>query len=184
MLPQILQRLRKRLVEHIDGPLLTIALVIMAFGLATIYSATVYASNRAVSQLLNMGVGMLVMWLIAQLPPQKLMRFAVPLYVIGVILLILVYVIGVKVNGARRWLPIGITRIQPSEILKIATPLMLAWYFHKYEAVLRLRHYVIAGLLLLVPFALIAKQPDLGTAILVGAAGSSSLVCRGRSLSA
>ncbi len=171
MLPQILQRLRKRLVEHIDGPLLTIALVIMAFGLATIYSATVYASNRAVSQLLNMGVGMLVMWLIAQLPPQKLMRFAVPLYVIGVILLILVYVIGVKVNGARRWLPIGITRIQPSEILKIATPLMLAWYFHKYEAVLRLRHYVIAGLLLLVPFALIAKQPDLGTAILVGAAG-------------
>ncbi|MFB0937014.1 MAG: rod shape-determining protein RodA [Propionivibrio sp.] len=171
MPPQILQRLRKRLVENIDGPLLTIALVIMAFGLATIYSATVYASNRAVSQLLNMGVGMLVMWLIAQLPPQKLMRFAVPLYVIGVILLILVYVIGVKVNGARRWLPIGITRIQPSEILKIATPLMLAWYFHKYEAVLRLRHYAIAGLLLLVPFALIAKQPDLGTAILVGAAG-------------
>ncbi len=171
MTPQFLQRLRKRLVEHLDGPLLTITLVIMAFGLATIYSATVYASNRAVSQLLNMGVGLLVMWLIAQLPPQKLMRFAVPLYVIGVILLIMVYVVGVKVNGARRWLPIGITRIQPSEILKIATPLMLAWYFHKYEAALKLRHYVIAGLLLLVPFALIAKQPDLGTAILVGAAG-------------
>ena len=171
MVPQLLQRLRKRLIEHLDGPLLTITLAIMAFGLATIYSATVYASNRTFGQLMNMGVGLLVMWLIAQLPPQKLMRFAVPLYVIGVILLVLVFVFGIKVNGARRWLPIGITRIQPSEILKIATPLMLAWYFHKYEAALRLRHYIIAGLLLLVPFALIAKQPDLGTAILVGAAG-------------
>jgi rod shape determining protein RodA len=99
------------------------------------------------------------------------MRFAVPLYVVGVVLLVLVYVIGVKVNGARRWLPLGFTRVQPAEILKIAMPLMLAWYFHKYEAALRWRHYLVAGLLLLVPFGLIAKQPDLGTAILVGAAG-------------
>ena len=171
MAQPLLQRVHKRLVANIDGPLLAITLVIMAFGLATIYSATVYASNRAMGQLMNMGVGLLVMWLIAQLPPQKLMRFAVPLYVIGVILLILVFVAGIKVNGARRWLSIGVTRIQPSEILKIAMPLMLAWYFHKYEAVLKLRHYAVAGLLLLVPFALIAKQPDLGTAILVGAAG-------------
>ena len=108
---------------------------------------------------------------IAQLPPQKLMRFAVPLYLLGIVLLVLVFVMGVKINGARRWLSLGITRIQPAEILKIATPLMLAWYFHKYEATLRLRHYAVAGLLLLVPFALIAKQPDLGTALLVGAAG-------------
>lgn len=171
MIQPLLQRFRKRLVEHLDGPLLTITLVIVAFGIATIYSATYYASNRAFSQLLNLGVGLTAMWLVAQLPPQKLMRFAVPLYVIGVILLVLVFVFGVKVNGARRWLPIGITRIQPSEILKIATPLMLAWYFHKHEAILRLRHYAIAGILLLVPFALIAKQPDLGTALLVGAAG-------------
>jgi len=95
----------------------------------------------------------------------------VPLYVLGVILLVLVFLFGVKVNGARRWLPLGFTRIQPSEILKIAMPLMLAWYFHKYEAAMKLRHFAVAGLLLLVPFGLIAKQPDLGTAILVGAAG-------------
>ena len=143
----------------------------MAFGLATIYSATAYASNRTAGQLMNMGVGIVVMWLIAQLPPQKLMRFAVPLYLVGIVLLVLVFVMGIKINGARRWLSIGITRIQPSEILKIATPLMLAWFFHKYEATLRLRHYAVAGLLLLVPFVLIAKQPDLGTALLVGAAG-------------
>lgn len=171
MVQHLIQRLRKRLVANLDGPLLAITLVIMAFGLATIYSATVYASNRTVGQLMNMGVGLAIMWLVAQLPPQKLMRFAVPLYVVGVILLVLVFLVGIKVNGARRWLSLGFTRIQPAEILKIAMPLMLAWYFHKHEAVLRMRHYAVAGLLLLVPFALIAKQPDLGTAILVGAAG-------------
>src|SRR5664279_5572072 len=162
MFQHYLQRFRERLVEHIDGPLLVITLILMAFGLATIFSATYDANNRAVSQLLNMGVGLVGMWAVAQLPPQKLMRFAVPLYVVGVIMLILVYVIGIKVNGARRWLPLGFTRVQPAEILKIAMPLMLAWYFHNYEAVLRWRHYLVAGLLLLVPFGLIAKQPDLG----------------------
>ena len=171
MFQQLLYRWRARLVEHIDGPLLAITLCVMAFGLATVYSATYDSNNRVAGQLINMSVGLLVMWSAAQLPPQKLMRFAVPLYAIGVVLLILVFIVGVKVNGARRWLPLGFTRIQPSEIMKIAMPLMLAWYFHKNEAVLRLRHYVVASVLLIVPFALIAKQPDLGTAILVGAAG-------------
>jgi rod shape determining protein RodA len=171
MLVELVHRVRVRLFGHLDVPLLAISMALMAFGLATVYSATYDANNRALGQLLNMLVGLAVMWAVAQLPPQKLMRFAVPLYVVGVILLVLVFLVGVKVNGARRWLPIGFTRIQPSEILKIAMPLMLAWYFHKNEAVLKFRHYLIAGLLLLVPFALIAKQPDLGTAILVGAAG-------------
>ncbi|WP_301101318.1 rod shape-determining protein RodA [Propionivibrio sp.] len=168
---KLLYRFRTRLVEHIDGPLLAISLALMAFGLATVYSATYDANSRALSQLLNMLVGLAAMWGVAQLPPQKLMRFAVPLYILGVVLLVMVYLVGVKINGARRWLPVGFTRIQPSEILKIAMPLMLAWYFNKYEAALSFRHYLIAGLLLIVPFGLIAKQPDLGTAILVGAAG-------------
>lgn len=171
MFQQLLYRFRSRLVGHIDGPLLAITLSVMVFGLATVHSATYDANNRVIGQLINMSVGLVVMWSVAQLPPQKLMRFAVPLYVVGVILLVLVYFVGVKVNGARRWLPLGVTRIQPSEIMKIAMPLMLAWYFHKNEASLRWRHYVIASLLLIIPFALIAKQPDLGTAILVGAAG-------------
>ena len=171
MFLQLLQRFRERLVAHIDGPLLVIVLTLMGFGLATVYSATYDSSNRALGQLLNMLVGLVAMWAVAQLPPQKLMRFAVPLYVLGIILLVLVFLVGVKVNGARRWLPLGFTRIQPSEILKIAMPLMLAWYFHKYEAALKFRHFAIAGLLLIVPVGLIAKQPDLGTAVLVGAAG-------------
>ncbi len=171
MFEQFWRRTWLRLVEHIDGPLLLITGLIMVTGLATVYSATYDANNRLLAQTLNMAVGLCAMWAVAQLPPQKLMGFGVPLYVLGVILLICVFLFGVKVNGARRWLSLGFTRIQPSEVLKIAVPLMLAWYFHKHEAMLKFRHYVVACLLLLVPFALIAKQPDLGTAILVGAAG-------------
>ncbi len=167
-----LLRFWRQATAHIDGPLLLITLSIMAVGIATIHSATIDAVNqRAVGQLLNMCVALVIMWVVARMPPQKLMGFAIPLYVLGVILLIAVFLFGIKVNGAKRWLSIGITRIQPSEIMKIAMPLMLAWYFHKYEATLNFRHYLVATLLLGVPFALIAKQPDLGTALLVGGAG-------------
>jgi len=166
-----IRRLWQNAVAHIDFPLLLITCGIMAVGLATVNSATIDSTHRMYSQAGNMGIAMIVMWLVSRLPPQKLMSFAVPLYIIGVILLVAVFLFGIKVNGARRWLSIGITRIQPSEIMKIAMPLTLAWYFHKYEATLKLRHYGIAALLLAVPFGLIAKQPDLGTALLVGGAG-------------
>ncbi len=171
MSPPFLYRLWRGLVARLDGPLLLITVAIMATGLATVYSATYDANNRLLAQSLNMAVGFVAMWTVAQFPPQKLMRFGLPLYILGVILLLLVFVVGIKVNGAKRWISLGFTRIQPSEMLKIAVPLMLAWYFHQHEAQLKWRHYFIACLLLLVPFALIAKQPDLGTAILVGAAG-------------
>ena len=171
MFREYLYRFRSRLIANIDMPLLAITCLIMLAGLATVFSATYDVNNRAFAQIINMCVGLVIMWGVAQFPPQKLMRFAVPLYVVGVILLVLVFLVGIKVNGARRWLSLGFMRIQPSEILKIAMPLMLAWYFHKFEATLKFRHYVVAGLLLIVPFGLIAKQPDLGTAILVGAAG-------------
>ena len=158
-------------VDHLDAPLVFITLAIMSVGLATVFSATYDSQNRLMGQFINMAVALGLMWGVAQVPPQKLMRFAVPLYVFGLILLVLVFLFGIKVNGARRWLNIGITRIQPSEIMKLAMPLMLAWYFHKYEAALKLRHYAVAALLLLIPFGLVAKQPDLGTALLIGAAG-------------
>jgi rod shape determining protein RodA len=165
------RRLWHGTVDHLDGPLLVITLAMMAVGLATVFSATYDSNNRLVGQLINMTFALGLMWAVAQVAPQKLMRFAVPLYLLGLVLLILVFLFGVKVNGARRWLNIGITRIQPSEIMKIAVPLMLAWYFHKHEAALKARHYAVAVLLLAVPFGLVAKQPDLGTAILIGAAG-------------
>jgi rod shape determining protein RodA len=113
-------------------------------------------------------------------PPQRLMSFAVPLYLIGVGLLVAVAVFGVTKKGARRWLNVGVV-IQPSEILKIAMPLMLAWWFQKREGQLRPLDYVVAGLLLAVPVGLIVKQPDLGTAILVLVAGMAVIFFAGLS---
>ena len=167
----VLKRGWHGLIAPIDFPLLLITLAIMAVGLATIHSATIGGNERMLAQAGNMGLALVIMWLVARLPPQKLMSFAIPLYIIGLLLLIAVFLFGTPVKGANRWLPLGFTRIQPSEIMKIAMPLMLAWYFHKYEATLRARHFVVAVLLLAVPFGLIAKQPDLGTALLVGGAG-------------
>jgi rod shape determining protein RodA len=111
------------------------------------------------------------MWIVAQVPPQTMMRFAVPAYAVGLALLIAVALAGDVVNGARRWLHVGVTRFQPSEMMKLALPLMLAWYFHKNETTLRVRDYFVAAILLLVPLGLVLRQPDLGTAGLIGTAG-------------
>ena len=156
---------------QLDGVLLTITGLLLVTGLTVLYSATYDNPARFYDQLRNVAVALLIMWVAAQVPPQTLLRLAVPLYLIGTGLLIAVFLFGVSRKGATRWLNLGITTIQPSEIMKIAMPLMIAWYFHKHEALVRTRDYVAAALLLLVPVWLIAKQPDLGTAILVFAAG-------------
>jgi len=122
-----------------------------------------------------------VMYIFANVPPHFLWRIALPLYVFDVLLLVCVALFGEIVNGARRWLYIGVTRIQPSELMKIAVPLMLAWYFDRYEATLKLKNYIIAALLLIVPIGLIVRQPDLGTALLISAAGAYVLFLAGLS---
>jgi rod shape determining protein RodA len=126
---------------------------------------------RLTAQLANFGVALTAMWVVSRIPPQTLMRFAVPAYLLGVGLLIAVALYGDVVNNARRWLHVGVTRFQPSEMMKLALPLALAWYFHRRESAPRLRDFALAALLLAVPVLLIAKQPDLGTAVLVGAVG-------------
>src|SRR5690606_2332388 len=117
----------------------------------------------------------------ANIPPHVLMRFALPLYLVGLGLLICVALFGEVVNGARRWLDLGFIRIQPSELMKIAAPLVLAWYFDRHAATLRLSNYVVGAVLLLVPAALIARQPDLGTALLITASGCAVLFLAGLS---
>ena len=158
----------QRLAAPIDQPLLGIVLLLSLYGLIVVGSAS---PDRFASQLLNLMVALTVMRLVAQVPPQRIMHMALPTYLLGVLLLLAVAVAGDVSKGARRWLNLGFMRIQPSELMKIAMPLMLAWYFQKREAVLRLSDYAFAALLLLLPVALIARQPDLGTAILVLAAG-------------
>jgi len=157
-----------RVLSPLDGPLALIVLAIIGFSAVVMVSAS---PERLDTLALNIGVAMVVMWVAASIPPQRMMTIALPLYVLGVVLLIGVALFGDVSKGARRWLNIGVARIQPSELMKIAMPLMLAWYFQSREGMLRVRDFFIAAGLLLVPVGLIAKQPDLGTAILVAAAG-------------
>ncbi len=156
---------------HLDQPLLGAVMLLMITGLLVLYSASNGSLVRVSGQVVNMMVALTVMWVFANIPPHYLMRLSVPVYVIGLIMLLGVAFFGEVVNGARRWLDLGVTRIQPSEIMKIAVPLMLAWYFDRYEAALRLKNYIIAAVLLIVPVYLIARQPDLGTAVLIFAGG-------------
>jgi len=165
------RRIFQRLAEGIDGPLLALSLALVAVGLATLFSASYEQPARVTAQVSNLVVAFVAMWVIARVPPQTLMRFAVPAYLLGILLLVAVALAGDVVNGARRWLHVGVTRFQPSEMMKLALPLMLAWYFHKNEATLGMRDFAVAALLLAVPVLLIARQPDLGTAVLVAAAG-------------
>jgi rod shape determining protein RodA len=167
----MIARLWQRFTANVDSPLFAVAALIVTLGLFTLYSSVNENPARLTAQLANILVALAAMWLAAQIPPQTLMRFAVPAYLLGLAALILVALYGDVVNGARRWLHIGVTRFQPSEMMKIAMPLMLAWYFHKHEATLRVRDYAVAAVLLALPTALIARQPDLGTALLVLAAG-------------
>src|SRR5690606_16378501 len=164
-------RLLQRFTSNIDSPLMFLATMLLALGLFTLYSAANEDASRLVSQGINIVIALTVMWIAAQVPPQTLMRLAPPIYVVGVLLLIAVELFGVIVNGSQRWLDVGFTRFQPSEMLKIAMPLMLAWYFDKHEGSVRLRDFLVAAVLLGVPVALIMKQPDLGTSLLVLAAG-------------
>ena len=166
-----LRRIVARLSEGIDSTLLMLLLTLSMVGLAVLYSASYDVPGRVATQLVSLTVALTAMWIIAQVPPQTMMRFAVPAYLVGLGFLIAVALAGDVVNGARRWLHVGVTRFQPSEMMKLALPLMLAWYFHKNESTLRWRDYFVAGFLLLVPLGLILRQPDLGTAGLVGTAG-------------
>lgn len=169
------------LTRYIDNFLLGGMLLLMMVGLFVLYSATGANLNRVSNQAINMLVALAIMWLVANIPLQHIRRLALPMYLLGVALLVAVALFGEIHNGARRWLDIGITRIQPSELMKLAVPLIMAWYFDKYEITLRLRDYVGASLLLLFPVILIMRQPDLGTALLIASSGFYVLYLAGLS---
>jgi len=167
--PSLWQRI-KPIFTGFDGPLLMALLLLAGAGLTTMYSVGYDSGTRFADHGRNMLIALGVIFVVAQISPQTLMRFAVPLYAVGVALLVAVAVAGVTKKGATRWLNVGVV-IQPSEILKIAMPLMLAWWFQRREGQLRVPDFLIALAILAVPVGLIVKQPDLGTAILVLSAG-------------
>ncbi len=177
----MVRRLALVLTAHIDGILLAFIGMLVGIGVAVLYSASGESFPRLSGQLVNLAVAFAVMWLAAKIPPNNLMRIALPAYLFGSLLLIGVALFGDITNGARRWLDLGVVRIQPSELMKIAVPMMLAWYFHRYEGGLQIRHYAIATAVLLVPVVLILRQPDLGTALLIAASGFYVLFLAGLS---
>jgi rod shape determining protein RodA len=140
-------------------------------GSVTLFSAADQNVARLWSQLSSLAFALALMWLVANIPPQTIARAAVPLYVLGVVLLVGVALWGVTVNGSRRWLNLGFGRFQPSELMKIALPLMLAWYFQKFEGRIGWKDFALAAVLIAVPVYLIKRQPDLGTSLLIAASG-------------
>jgi len=153
-----------------DGPLVFAVVMLACAGLATMYSVGFDHGTRFFDHGRNMLIAAVVMFLVAQVSPQRLMAMAVPLYTVGVALLIAVAMFGLTKKGAQRWLNVGVV-IQPSEIMKIAMPLMLAWWFQRREGQMRAFDFIVAALILAIPVGLIVSQPDLGTSLLVMASG-------------
>lgn len=161
-------RLVRELFRAIDPMLLVLVLLLLAYAYGLMMSAS---PERVANLQVHFVAALLAMCLFAVIPAKRLLSAALPLYVLGVLLLVGVFFFGETSKGAQRWLNLGVARIQPSELMKIAVPLMLAWYFHKREGTVRVRDFFVASALLVAPLGLIVVQPDLGTSLLVAAAG-------------
>jgi rod shape determining protein RodA len=164
---------------HIDIPLFYALLALTGISLLVVYSASAEDLTTLIKHILRLIMGFGILFLIAQIRPDDLRRLAPILFGLGVLLLIAVLGVGIVSKGARRWLGVGGLSFQPSEIMKLALPLMLAWYFARVPLPPNLRQLALASLITLVPVALIAKQPDLGTAILVFGSGFAMLFLAG-----
>jgi rod shape determining protein RodA len=171
----------QRIVAHVDRPLLLGVGLMLVTSLMVLYSADNASWDQPLSQLMNIIVALIGMWLVANLPLHYLKRTALPVYMLGLVLLIAVALFGEISHGARRWLDLGVITLQPSEFMKIGVPLMMAWYFDKNESSLTLKNYFVAALLLLIPVGLILRQPDLGTSLLISASGFYVLFLAGLS---
>ncbi len=178
---ELLGRVWEALTRRIDRFLFGCAVALVGVGLLTLFSAADQNMARVTSQMISVAFALALMWIVANIPPQTLARVAVPLYVAGVLLLVGVALFGVTVNGSRRWLNLGIARIQPSELMKIALPLMLAWYFQRFEGRINWKDFAVATVLIAIPVYMIKRQPDLGTSMLIAASGFYVLFLAGLS---
>jgi rod shape determining protein RodA len=166
------------LFSGLDRQLGLILLGLAATGFFTFLSSSQNTPVLITDELRNLALSFVVMWIVSRIPPKWLEMGAVWIYGIGIALLIAVAVFGLIKKGARRWINLGIV-IQPSELMKIAMPLMLAWYFQKREGIQNAWDYAVAAIILAIPVFLIARQPDLGTALLVFAAGLYVIILAG-----
>ncbi len=165
---------------HVDGPLLGGLLLICGFGLFILYSAVGESNRLLINQMVRLGVAFVAMFVVAQLSPDFLRRWTPWGYLAGLILLVLVLLTGEIGQGARRWLDLGV-RFQPSEAMKLGVPMMAAWYLHDRQMPPKLSQILIIAVMIAVPTFLIAKQPDLGTALLIAASGIIVVILAGMS---
>jgi rod shape determining protein RodA len=178
---ELLGRAWEALTRPIDSFLLGCAFALVGVGLVTLFSAADQSAARVTNQVVSLGLALALMWIVANISPLTLARTALPLYTVAVLLLIAVALVGISVNGSRRWLNLGVARIQPSELMKIALPLMLAWYFQKFEGRLDWKAFVVAAVLIAIPVFLVRRQPDLGTSLMIAASGFYVLFLAGLS---
>jgi rod shape determining protein RodA len=164
---------------HIDITLLFAILLLVMYGLLILYSASSKDMNVIQQQGIRIGLGLLIMLGLAQISPMTYQRWAPWLYIAGVICLVAVLITGHIGKGGQRWLNLGIVRFQPSEIMKLALPMFLAWHLHKMHLPLLLRTLLFSIVIIIIPAVLTAKQPDLGTAILLAVSGASVLLLAG-----
>ncbi len=177
----MISQLLAQFLKHRDSFLMTCLFFTLMIGLFVLYSASGQDLSRVYAQGVNIIVALSFMWVAANIAPNQLERIALPLYILGVLLLIAVELFGSISHGAQRWLNLGFTKIQPSEVMRIAMPMMLAWYFSKRDSKPVVTDFVVAGIFLLVPVALVMKQPDLGTSLLITASGFYVLFLAGLS---
>lgn len=156
---------------HIDLPLLIGLLSLMTLGLFVVYSAGGQEVDIVIRQLVRLGVALVVMLVVAQIPPMSYQKWAVPVFILGLLLLVSVLLFGHVGKGAQRWLDLGFVMFQPSEIMKLVMPITIAWYVSQYDLPAKISNIIIAFILVLIPTLLIAKQPDLGTSLLIACSG-------------
>ena len=166
---------------HVDGPLLGGILLICGFGLVVLYSAVGESTRLLMNQVIRLGVAVVAMLIVAQMSPDFLRRWTPWGYLAGLVLLVLVLTTGEVGQGARRWLDLGI-RFQPSEIMKLAVPMMAAWYLHDRQIPPKAGQLLILAVIIIVPTVLIARQPDLGTSLLIAASGIIVIILAGLSI--
>jgi rod shape determining protein RodA len=163
---------------RLDYPMLLVLLLIMGFGLVALYSASGQDAGTVARQAARLGVGLVVMLVFSQVPPHVLRLWTPWMYAVGLVLVAATWWIGVG-KGANRWLDFGVLRFQPSEIMKLSVPMMVAWYLHPRVLPPGWKDSLLACLVLMVPAVLIARQPDLGTALLIAASGAITLFLAG-----
>ena len=166
---------------HIDLPLLIALLLMMAGSITIVYSASGQDSAMMIRHITRMAGAIIGMFVLAQIPPTTLKRLVIPMYCLGLLMLVGVLLFGVSSKGAQRWLDLGITRFQPSELMKLAVPMMVAWYIGRNHLPPRPLHLIIGFAIVMLPTLLIKEQPDLGTSILIASSGVFVLFLSGLS---